>query len=200
MAHVPPDAGLDQLKAEAKTLLNQARAGDPAAVERLAPYFDTTADAPPRLFQAQLVVARELGYASWPELKAAIEAGAASPDAEADAAGGVASGDNTATSGPPREIVVPATAARAPSRSRFASLMRRALSFGPRFRRSPPEQARWKRTKEPGFEPPRAPLYCSFCGKSSLDVDKLIAGPSVFICDECVDLCNSILSKAGRSP
>ena len=31
-------------------------------------------------------------------------------------------------------------------------------------------------------------LYCSFCGKSQNDVRKLIAGPSVFICDECVDL------------
>ena len=32
--------------------------------------------------------------------------------------------------------------------------------------------------------------YCSFCGKSSKDVEKLIAGPSVFICDQCVTLCN----------
>ena len=33
-------------------------------------------------------------------------------------------------------------------------------------------------------------LYCSFCGKSQHDVAKLIAGPSVFICDECVAICN----------
>jgi ATP-dependent Clp protease ATP-binding subunit ClpX len=32
-------------------------------------------------------------------------------------------------------------------------------------------------------------LYCSFCGKSQHEVRKLIAGPSVFICDECVELC-----------
>ncbi len=38
-------------------------------------------------------------------------------------------------------------------------------------------------------------LYCSFCGKSQHDVRKLIAGPSVFICDECVDLCNDIISE-----
>ena len=37
-------------------------------------------------------------------------------------------------------------------------------------------------------------LYCSFCGKSQHEVKKLIAGPSVFICDECVDLCNDIIS------
>ncbi|MCL4120169.1 UNVERIFIED_CONTAM: hypothetical protein GTU68_040913 [Idotea baltica] len=36
-------------------------------------------------------------------------------------------------------------------------------------------------------------LYCSFCGKSQHEVRKLIAGPSVFICDECVDLCNNII-------
>ncbi|MCO4838087.1 MAG: ATP-dependent protease ATP-binding subunit ClpX [Oceanospirillaceae bacterium] len=38
-------------------------------------------------------------------------------------------------------------------------------------------------------------LYCSFCGKSQNDVRKLIAGPSVFICDECVDLCNDIIRE-----
>ncbi|MGB0468777.1 MAG: ATP-dependent Clp protease ATP-binding subunit ClpX [Pontibacterium sp.] len=38
-------------------------------------------------------------------------------------------------------------------------------------------------------------LYCSFCGKNQDEVRKLIAGPSVFICDECVDLCNDIISE-----
>ncbi len=46
-------------------------------------------------------------------------------------------------------------------------------------------------------------LYCSFCGKSQHEVRKLIAGPSVFICDECVELCNDIireeLEDAGES-
>jgi ATP-dependent Clp protease ATP-binding subunit ClpX len=52
-------------------------------------------------------------------------------------------------------------------------------------------------------------LYCSFCGKSQHEVKKLIAGPSVFICDECIDLCNEIIrdevlpagaeTKEGRS-
>ena len=52
-------------------------------------------------------------------------------------------------------------------------------------------------------------LYCSFCGKSQHEVKKLIAGPSVFICDECIELCNDIIrdeapgadtpaTKAGR--
>ena len=40
-------------------------------------------------------------------------------------------------------------------------------------------------------------LRCSFCNKSQLDVKKLIAGPTVYICDECVDVCNEILSDDG---
>ena len=40
---------------------------------------------------------------------------------------------------------------------------------------------------------PQKLLYCSFCGKSQHEVKKLIAGPSVFICDECINLCNDII-------
>ena len=42
-------------------------------------------------------------------------------------------------------------------------------------------------------------LYCSFCGKSQHEVRKLIAGPSVFVCDECVDLCNDIIREETQS-
>ena len=38
-------------------------------------------------------------------------------------------------------------------------------------------------------------LHCSFCGKSQDEVKKLIAGPSVYICNECVDLCNDIIEE-----
>ena len=38
-------------------------------------------------------------------------------------------------------------------------------------------------------------LYCSFCGKNQSEVKKLIAGPSVYICDECVSLCNDIIKE-----
>ncbi len=41
-------------------------------------------------------------------------------------------------------------------------------------------------------------LYCSFCGKSQHEVRKLIAGPSVFICDECIDLCNDIINEEAQ--
>ena len=43
-------------------------------------------------------------------------------------------------------------------------------------------------------------LYCSFCGKSQHEVRKLIAGPSVFICDECIELCNDIIRDETASP
>jgi hypothetical protein len=43
--------------------------------------------------------------------------------------------------------------------------------------------------------PPDDTLYCSFCGKSQHDVKKLIAGPGVCICDECVELCTDIIRE-----
>jgi ATP-dependent Clp protease ATP-binding subunit ClpX len=42
-------------------------------------------------------------------------------------------------------------------------------------------------------------LYCSFCGKSQHEVRKLIAGPTVFICDECVELCNDIIREETKT-
>src|SRR3990167_2320093 len=42
-------------------------------------------------------------------------------------------------------------------------------------------------------------MYCSFCGKSQSEVKKLIAGPSVFVCDECVELCNDIIREESKS-
>ena len=45
----------------------------------------------------------------------------------------------------------------------------------------------------------KATLHCSFCGKSQHEVRKLIAGPTVFICDECVELCNDIIREETKS-
>jgi len=53
----------------------------------------------------------------------------------------------------------------------------------------------WSRRK--GLHPT---LHCSFCGKSQHNVAKLIAGPSVFICDECVGLCNKIIGQPADDP
>ena len=40
------------------------------------------------------------------------------------------------------------------------------------------------------------PVYCSFCGKSQHEVEKLIAGPTVFICDECTEICMDIIKES----
>jgi hypothetical protein len=46
----------------------------------------------------------------------------------------------------------------------------------------------------------QAELSCSFCGKTQAEVAKLIAGPAVFICNECVDLCVQTLNEEGIDP
>ena len=51
-----------------------------------------------------------------------------------------------------------------------------------------------KSVDAPGSEPPAEDLRCSFCNKDQNDVRKLIAGPTVFICDECVEICNDIIA------
>ena len=44
----------------------------------------------------------------------------------------------------------------------------------------------------------KSTLFCSFCGKSQHEVRKLIAGPTVFICDECVELCMDIIKEENK--
>lgn len=44
-------------------------------------------------------------------------------------------------------------------------------------------------------KPKKPPLYCSFCGKEKSEVAYLVAGPTVFICNECVELCREIGTK-----
>lgn len=50
-------------------------------------------------------------------------------------------------------------------------------------------------TKTPSKDDKKGTLYCSFCGKSQHEVKKLIAGPNVFICDECIGLCTDIITE-----
>ena len=57
-------------------------------------------------------------------------------------------------------------------------------------------RARRKLERSVGRKLPPA-LHCSFCGKSQVEVTKLIAGPTVFICNECVEMCNDVI--AGRA-
>jgi len=50
---------------------------------------------------------------------------------------------------------------------------------------------------EPEPEEPEGPLHCSFCGRSQTEVAKLIAGPAVYICNECIARCVEILDEEG---
>jgi hypothetical protein len=58
----------------------------------------------------------------------------------------------------------------------------------------------WELRMSNAVEPDSKPtLYCSFCGKSQHDVRKLVAGPRVFICDECVEISMTIVREEGGS-
>jgi ribosomal protein L37AE/L43A len=52
-----------------------------------------------------------------------------------------------------------------------------------------------KRSKSETSEAAAENVHCSFCGKSQDEVRKMIAGPTVYICDECIDLCNDIIAE-----
>lgn len=76
---LPERPDIDQLRRQAKELRDAARKGDPGAVERLARHHPSAPQGPVTLSAAQLVVARELGFASWPRLTAAVEAHPTTP-------------------------------------------------------------------------------------------------------------------------
>jgi ankyrin repeat protein len=71
---LPEHPDLDQLRRQAKELRDAARSGDPRALDRFARHHPTPPQTEVTLAAAQLVVARELGFASWPRLKAAVDA------------------------------------------------------------------------------------------------------------------------------
>ena len=82
---LPERPDLDQLRRQAKELRDAARRGDPGAVERFARHHPSAPPGVVTLAAAQLVIARELGFASWPQLKAAVEAHATAPERLAEA-------------------------------------------------------------------------------------------------------------------
>ena len=55
-------------------------------------------------------------------------------------------------------------------------------------------------TKKTSDNTGESTLYCSFCGKSQHEVRKLIAGPKVYICDECIELCSGIIKEEHKIP
>jgi ankyrin repeat protein len=81
---LPERPDLHQLRRQAKELRDAARRGDPDAIERFARHHPGAPQGTVTLAAAQMVIARELGFASWPQLKAAIEAHAATPERRAE--------------------------------------------------------------------------------------------------------------------
>lgn len=81
---LPERPDLDQLRRQAKELRDAARSGDAGAVERFARHHPSAPQGVVTLAAAQLVIARELGVASWPQLKAAVEAYASAPERRAE--------------------------------------------------------------------------------------------------------------------
>ncbi len=80
----------------------------------------------------------------------------------------------------------------------YKAITGRTIKFeagAPVSRSAAPAQGGEQASKEPREGPT---LYCSFCGKSQHEVEKLIAGPTVVICDECVELCADIVDKAAN--
>lgn len=77
---LPERPDLDQLRRQAKELRDAARGGDPTAMGRIARHHRSAPGGETSLAAAQLVIARELGFSSWPALKAAVDAVSAAPD------------------------------------------------------------------------------------------------------------------------
>jgi ankyrin repeat protein len=79
-ASLPTRPDLGQLRRQAKELRDAAHRGEPGALDRVTRNYRPASEGPLTLAAAQLVIARELGFASWPRLKAAVEARAAAPE------------------------------------------------------------------------------------------------------------------------
>jgi ankyrin repeat protein len=84
-ASLPERPHLGQLRRQAKELRDAARRGEPGAVGRVTRHYRPTSQGPLTLSAAQLVIARELGFGSWPRLKAAVESSAVSAGQRAEA-------------------------------------------------------------------------------------------------------------------
>ncbi len=87
------------------------------------------------------------------------------------------------------------------ARRRFKSLVRkRAAKTGESYTAAL-RHLRAKQREEPTVATMKAPTAnCSFCGKPNTDVKKIVAGPGVYICDECVALCNEVIAQVEEQP
>src|SRR5258706_12619035 len=103
---LPERPDLAQLRRQAKELRDAARREEAGAVERFVRHHGSAPQGAVTLAAAQLVIARELGFARWPRLKAAVEAHAAGPERRA---GGIGAprGGGRAHDGPPTPLTFP---------------------------------------------------------------------------------------------
>ena len=148
---------LGVLKQSAKKLLKSAKYGNPAALKLFEQYFENPSKnrLALKLSQAQLVIARECGFASWPKLKSGLKQWQVQNEL------------------PPSVLF-----------NNLVEKIARLIATDDTGAKSKPEKQEDAET-----------LFCTFCHKSQHDVKVLIAGPDVYICSECVDLCNQILTE-----
>ena len=181
---LPAGIALESLKDRAKALHRDAKVGEPDAQQRAEPYFDDPSTL--KLQQAQLVIAREYGFRSWRRLKSFIEVRDARMEAERELV-------SISTRMAPRESLL----------DEYRAAMRRLEGLTKRLQKARPDLPTEPLVLDPDSEPETSAsgaiderLRCSFCHKSRHEVSKLIAGPALFICNECVDLCVQILAES----
>ena len=173
---------LEALKGRAKDLHRATRDGRSAARQRVEPYFDDPSTL--KLQQAQLVIARECGFPSWRKLRSFIRLRDATMTAKRQLA------NVQARMSPSKSLIV-----------EYRRANRRVQRLTERWQKARPDTGKGPdmleldpQPREPaGGDDRSIPLCCSFCNKSQYEVPKLIAGPGVFICNECVMLCVDIL-------
>lgn len=175
---------LESLKDHAKALHRDAKVGGPDARQRIEPYFDDPSTL--KLQQAQLVIAREYGFKSWRRLKSFVEVRDARKEAQREF-------KNISNRMAPNKSLV----------AEYRAAIGRLERLTKRLQKARPDLAVEPMVLDPDSEAETSasgtvhePLRCSFCQKSQHEVPKLIAGPAVFICSECVELCVEILAES----
>ena len=175
---------LESLKDQAKALHRDAQVGKSDARQRIEPYFEDPSTL--NLQQAQLVIAREHGFKSWRRLKSFIEVRDARTGAQREF------GSISTRMAPSTSLMVEYR----PAMRRIKRLTKRLLKARPDLAAEPIVLDPDSESEPPASGPVDEPLRCSFCHKSCHEVPKLIAGPAVFICNECVELCVQILEES----
>ena len=199
---------LGVLKQLAIDLLKSAKSGNPAALKLFEQYFENSSNRSVlKLNQAQQVIARECGFASWPKLKSGLEMFTEQNELPPPVlyntlivkiARRIAADDTRTKSKPEKQDDDNTLFCRFCSKSQDQVKM---YIIEPAIYvcvDCVDDYYRYLTPYVPGMKNIRKDditLCCNFCLNSQHDVTKLIAGPHVFICDECVGRCNEIIAK-----